>query len=179
MRKIIFYITRLRLATWSAPARGDIVVFFSPADEVRLVKRVVGLPGDRVALRDNRLLVNGVAAYYEPLDAATCNQIPVAEQPQHTFAREALGAHPHPVMGTPALPALRSFDELTVPPDGRLSAQILIALPFATGALINIITPAFMSILWTDPVGIRLVGGALFIMALGVLWMRKIIRIRV
>ena len=67
----------------------------------------------------------------------------------------------------------------TLSAEGRLSAQILIALPFAAGALINIITPAFMAVLWTDPVGIRLVGGALFIMALGVLWMRKIIRIRV
>lgn len=67
----------------------------------------------------------------------------------------------------------------TLSAEGKLSAQILIALPFATGALINIITPSFMKVLWTDPVGIRLVGGALFIMALGVLWMRKIIRIRV
>ena len=67
----------------------------------------------------------------------------------------------------------------TLSAEGRLSAQILIALPFVTGALINIITPKFMAILWTDPAGIRLVGVALFIMAVGVLWMRKIIRIRV
>ncbi len=67
----------------------------------------------------------------------------------------------------------------TLSAEGRLSAWILIALPFVTGALINIITPTFMAILWTDPAGIRLVGFALFIMALGVLWMRKIIRIRV
>ena len=63
--------------------------------------------------------------------------------------------------------------------EGRLSAQILIAMPFAAGALINVITPKFMAILWTDPAGIRLVGIALFVMALGVVWMRKIIRIRV
>ena len=75
---------------------------------------------------------------------------------------------------------LKLFGQVrTLSAEGRLSAQILIALPFATGALINIITPTFMSILWTDPIGVRLVGGALFIMALGVLWMRKIIRIRV
>ena len=67
----------------------------------------------------------------------------------------------------------------TLSAEGRLSAWILIALPFATGALINIITPQFMAVLWTDPTGIRLVGGALVIMALGVLWMRSIIRIRV
>ena len=75
---------------------------------------------------------------------------------------------------------LKLFGQVrTLSAEGRLSAQILIALPFVTGALINIITPTFMAVLWTDPIGIRLVGGALFIMALGVLWMRKIIRIRV
>jgi tight adherence protein B len=63
--------------------------------------------------------------------------------------------------------------------EGRLSAWILIAMPFVTAAIINLVTPKFMSILWTDPAGIRLVGVALFFMALGVVWMRKIIRIRV
>jgi tight adherence protein B len=67
----------------------------------------------------------------------------------------------------------------TLSAEGRLSAMILIGLPFATGAMINVVAPQFMSVLWTDPAGIQLVGGALFIMAFGVLWMRKIIRIRV
>ena len=67
----------------------------------------------------------------------------------------------------------------TLSAEGRLSAWILIALPFVTGALINIITPQFMSVLWTDPAGIQLVGAAMVIMTLGVLWMRSIIRIRV
>src|SRR4026208_1115317 len=40
--------TTWHLAEWSEPKRGDIVVFFSPANEQRFVKRVVGLPGDRV-----------------------------------------------------------------------------------------------------------------------------------
>jgi tight adherence protein B len=34
-------------------------------------------------------------------------------------------------------------------------------------------------VLWTDPAGIRLVGFALFMMLIGVIWMRRIIRIRV
>lgn len=67
----------------------------------------------------------------------------------------------------------------TLSAEGRLSAWILIALPFVTAAIINIVTPKFMAILWTDPAGIRLLGSALFVMALGVVWMRKIIRIRV
>ena len=48
-----------------------------------------------------------------------------------------------------------------------------------TGLLIHVLTPEFMSLLWTDPAGLRLVGFALLSMALGVLWMRSIIRIRV
>src|SRR3954449_2152472 len=38
--------TTFHLAEWSNPQRGDIVVFFSPHDGQRLVKRAVGLPGD-------------------------------------------------------------------------------------------------------------------------------------
>ncbi|MFN7020674.1 MAG: signal peptidase I [Phycisphaerales bacterium] len=47
------------LARWETPHRGDIVTLKSPADGVRLVKRVIGLPGDRVAMRNNRLVING------------------------------------------------------------------------------------------------------------------------
>lgn len=39
--------------------RGDLVVFTEPGDDVLVLKRLVGLPGDRVAIRDGRLHVNG------------------------------------------------------------------------------------------------------------------------
>src|SRR5438874_13144620 len=48
--------TTLHLAEWGNPARGDIVVFYSPHDGQRLVKRVIDLPGDRIELRHNVLL---------------------------------------------------------------------------------------------------------------------------
>jgi signal peptidase I len=42
------------------PRRGDVVVFRSPEDpQIDLVKRLVGLPGDRIELRQKRLFVNG------------------------------------------------------------------------------------------------------------------------
>jgi signal peptidase I len=49
------------LARWSFPRRGDVVVFSDPHESGRdYVKRVVGLPGDVVELRDQVVYVNGV-----------------------------------------------------------------------------------------------------------------------
>lgn len=67
----------------------------------------------------------------------------------------------------------------TLSAEGRMSAWVLGLLPFAVALLVNIVNPKFMAVLWTDPMGLKLVGGALLLMVLGVLWMRKIIQIRV
>ena len=101
---------------WEGPQRGDVVVCFSPATGDRLVKRVIGLPGDRIELRRNRLFVNGQAVEYKALDAELIGQIDAAGQPAHRFAAEDLGGKTHPVMITPGLPAPRSFGPKTVPP---------------------------------------------------------------
>src|SRR5277367_4097672 len=61
--------TTWHLAQWDNPVRGDIVVFFSPADGMRIVKRVIGLPGDRIELRNDEVFVNGEPLKYEPLSA--------------------------------------------------------------------------------------------------------------
>jgi tight adherence protein B len=67
----------------------------------------------------------------------------------------------------------------TLSAEGKLSAQILVALPFGVGLVVNLVNPKFMSVLWTDPLGLRMVGVAMFMMVLGVLWMRSVVRIRV
>jgi tight adherence protein B len=63
--------------------------------------------------------------------------------------------------------------------EGRLSAWILCLLPFFLAGVINLINPRFMAVLWTDPMGLKMIYAALVMMVLGALWMRKIIRIRV
>ena len=43
------------VAHWSGPQRGEVITFASPADGTRLVKRVIGLPGETVQLIDDHL----------------------------------------------------------------------------------------------------------------------------
>jgi signal peptidase I len=56
--------THISLMKFADPERGDIVIFDSHAADKRLVKRVIGLPGDVVAMRDNRLWINGQGVEY-------------------------------------------------------------------------------------------------------------------
>ncbi len=54
--------THFRLVPLGAPRRGDVIVFESPRDRsTDVVKRVVGVPGDVVELREQILFVNGLA----------------------------------------------------------------------------------------------------------------------
>lgn len=51
-----------KVTAGAQPARGDIVIFDSPADGTRLIKRVVAVGGDMLEVRDGHVLINGVAA---------------------------------------------------------------------------------------------------------------------
>src|SRR5262245_6340691 len=107
--------TRIRLAEWGRPQRGDLVVFFSPADGKRLVKRVVALTGERVSMSDNHLRVNGRKIAYEPLDPSIIGELGVKDRQGRTFSQERLGSRVHPVMMAPARPSRHSFEEIVVP----------------------------------------------------------------
>jgi tight adherence protein B len=63
--------------------------------------------------------------------------------------------------------------------EGRISALVLSLLPFALAAFMTLLNPGFISKLWTDPMGLQLVYFSLTLMAFGILWMWKLIQIRV
>jgi signal peptidase I len=109
--------TQIRLATWSHPKRGDVVVLYSPADGTRLVKRVVGVPGDTLEMRRNRLFVNGEPAEYEPgvtHDEESARRI--AAERQVRLQETVLGRE-HAILLTPGVASPKSFAPLTVPAD--------------------------------------------------------------
>ncbi|MFI5379457.1 MAG: signal peptidase I [Tepidisphaerales bacterium] len=104
---------------WADPKPGDIVIFFSPKEGTRLVKRVVAGPGDVVQIVDEQLRVNGVAASYAPLQQNIINQVSAGERAltNPKFERETLGRLNHPVMFLPGRysPA-KDFGPKTIPP---------------------------------------------------------------
>lgn len=59
--------TEISLAEISDPERGDVVIIDSKKANKRLVKRIVGIPGDTIYMQNNALVINGVAANYEVL----------------------------------------------------------------------------------------------------------------
>jgi tight adherence protein B len=63
--------------------------------------------------------------------------------------------------------------------EGRLSAWVLGLMPFALGALMNIFNPSFMSVMWRDPIGIAMTQYLLVMMAVGIVILVRIVRIRV
>ncbi len=61
-------VTSRQLFQWREPQRGDVVVFRFPQNpQVFFVKRLIGLPGDRVEVRDGALLLNGQPVPATPL----------------------------------------------------------------------------------------------------------------
>jgi signal peptidase I len=107
--------TTWRLAEWAEPQRGDIVVFYSPHDGTRLVKRVVGLPGDVMEMREEQLVINGAPVSYAPLPEAVSVQLAEQDRQGSLFATEQLGDRAHAVMAMPHRQAIRNFSATRVP----------------------------------------------------------------
>jgi len=63
--------------------------------------------------------------------------------------------------------------------EGRLSGWILTLLPFGAAAVIFTVNPAFMSSLWTNPEGILFLQINGVLMAIGILWMWRIVHVRI
>jgi len=99
-----------------APQRGDVITFTSPKDGVRLIKRLIAIPGDVVEMRNEVLYINGSPSEYlnpsvvsEPLiNGIFTSAIRMVER---TAESE------HLIQVLPDVPARNSFGPITVPKD--------------------------------------------------------------
>ena len=94
--------TDIEIMKTGEPKRGDIVVFKSVKADNRLVKRLIGQPGDRIAMHNNRLIINGVESSY-------------ADSENDQIKTEHLDNIAHLVQFIPVAAARDNFAEVVVP----------------------------------------------------------------
>ena len=109
--------TTRHIAEWSNPRRGDIVVFFSPHDGTRLVKRVIGLPGDTIELRNDALIINGQPVEYQPIAQELLRDVSSEDIASSVYASEMLPNQSHPVAAIPKAQGLRTFGPVRMADD--------------------------------------------------------------
>ena len=108
-------LTDVVLAHTGEPQRGDVVTFSSPADGIRLIKRVLALPGDIVEMRNEKLIINGQAASYE-----AAGQVMENLGGRQVLAQrfdETIGAKHQQIQLLPSIVARRDFGPITIPAD--------------------------------------------------------------
>jgi len=75
---------------------------------------------------------------------------------------------------------LKLFGQIRVlSAEGKLSAWILTLLPIGVALVMNVVNPGYIGVLWKDPMGLRLIGGAVLLMIFGIFWMWRIVKIHV
>lgn len=106
-------LTDVVLARTGEVERGDIVTFASPQDGTRLIKRVIGLPGDVISMRDKVLWINGRRVDYvitgTALEPVAGHQVPA------TRLQEKLDEHAHGVQWLDGLATVPDFGPVVVP----------------------------------------------------------------
>jgi len=109
-------LTDISLTRLGDPQRGDVVTFTSPQDGVRLIKRIVGIPGDTLEMKDEVLWVNGTPATY--LDAQDISEplVPGKSVPGIKLT-ELTNNSRRAVQFMPGVRALRNFGPVVVPAD--------------------------------------------------------------
>lgn len=101
----------------SLPRRGDVVVFRWPGDPSQVwVKRVIGVPGDRIAMRNGQVWINGKAAALKPDGSGTQEGEDGSRIGARRFIETLPGGRQHQIFKLVANEPLDNMPEMTVPP---------------------------------------------------------------
>ena len=102
----------------ATPKRGDVVVFRWPGDRSQAwVKRVVGLPGDRLQMRRGVLYINGQAAALKPDGLGSSEDEHGKSEPARRYIETLPGGVSHTIFKTADRGRLDDTPEVTVPKD--------------------------------------------------------------
>lgn len=107
-------LTDISVLALGEPRRGDIVTFSSPQDGTRLIKRLVGVPGDVLQMRDEVLSINGVAARYDKA-VASIESTGSGSVESALRTTERVAGNTRTVQFLPDVTARRDFGPIVVP----------------------------------------------------------------
>jgi signal peptidase I len=103
--------SRVKLFSTGVPQRGDVVVVRNPdGGSIPFVKRLIGLPGDVVELRNETLYLNG-----QPMPVEFLPERKADDGETLLLGTEDLMGRKHPIRVLPDRPAFRTFGPITVP----------------------------------------------------------------
>lgn len=109
---------RTKIIDLGSPERGDVVVFFPPHEDRYFIKRLIGLPGDKIQLRDNVLYVNGVMMEQESLGDDPVSRHGTPCWGEYQIVNETIDGEKHLVRKCPT--GGQGFNERTwIVPDGH------------------------------------------------------------
>jgi signal peptidase I len=101
----------------ATPKRGDVVVFRWPGDRSQAwVKRVVGLPGDRIQMRQGQLFINDHAASLKPDGTGEAEDDSGSSEPAYRYIETLPGGVQHEIFKIRDNGRLDNTQEVTVPP---------------------------------------------------------------
>lgn len=102
----------------STPNRGDVVVFRWPGDRSQVwVKRVIGLPGDRVQVKQGQVWLNGVATQVKADGIGNAEDDNGGGEPARRYVETLPGGVSHPIFKLYNNGRLDNTPEVTVPAD--------------------------------------------------------------
>jgi signal peptidase I len=104
------------LVNRNGPAPGDLVLVESPDNGQFIFKRVAAIPGDRVAMHEHHLIINGRPLTYTAVGRTAFAAVPRENRIGSVIEIERLGSHDHLITYTPDSTA-SSFPEVIVPAD--------------------------------------------------------------